>query len=158
MENGCSLPPSLKGLGSAASREVKGEVGFLWVLFPSPLFIPFACYLSSQTSALMSFVGTSRGLLAHRQVLVLLSRRKSHVLLLRGEKGVPAIPFDALPPGQPQAMPLGARDGNGGPVPDGVVGAHRDFLLLFLKLVGKDLSSFKAAEETLSNRRVLGFH
>ena len=33
-----------------------------------------------------------------------------------------------------------------------------NFLLLFLKPVGKDLYSFKAAEETLSNRRVLGFH
>ena len=106
----------------------------------------------------MSIVGTSRGLSAHGQVLLLVSRREFHVLLLQGEKWVQPIPFDALPPGQPQAMLLGAGVGNGGPVPDGVVGAQRYFLLLFLKPVGKDLSSFKAAEETLSNRRVLGFH
>lgn len=106
----------------------------------------------------MSVVGTSRGLSAHGQVLLLVSRRESHVLLLRGEKWVPPLAFDALPPGQPQAVLLGAGVGNGGPVPDRVVGARWDFLLLFLKRVGKDLSSFKAAEETLSNRRVLGFH
>lgn len=33
---------------------------------PPPLFFLLPCYLNFQTSALMSIVGTSRGLLAHR--------------------------------------------------------------------------------------------
>lgn len=77
---------NLKCLGSVTSPEVKGEIDFLLVLFSSTLFFltPFSCYLNFQTSALMSCVGTSRGLLAHGQVLVLVNRRESHILLGRG--------------------------------------------------------------------------
>lgn len=56
---------------------------FCWWCFPPHsffFFTPFSCYLNFQTSALMSFVGTSRGLLAHGQVLVLVSRRESRIL------------------------------------------------------------------------------
>lgn len=63
----------LKCLGSVASLEVKGEIDFLLVAPPPP---PLPCYLHSQMSALMSIVGTSRGLLALRQVLVLVSGRR----------------------------------------------------------------------------------
>lgn len=71
---------SSKCLGSVTSPEVKGEIDVLLVLFSSTLFFfltPFSCYLNFQTSALMSFVETSRGLLAHGQVLVLVNRRES---------------------------------------------------------------------------------
>ena len=85
----------------------------------------------------MSIVGTSRGLSAHGQVLLLVSRRESHVLLLRGEKWVPPIAFDALPLGQPQAMLLGAGVGNGGPVPDGVGGCTPGLSPLIFKACWK---------------------
>lgn len=42
--------------------------------------------------------------------------------------------------------------------PDGVAGVQQDFLPIFLKPVRKDLSSFRAAEERLSNSHVLRFH
>lgn len=66
----------LKCLGSVASLEVKGDTDFLLAATPPPFKTPFPCYLNSQMSALMSIVGTSRGLLAHRQVLVLVSGRR----------------------------------------------------------------------------------
>lgn len=66
----------LKCLGSVASLEVKGETDFLLTATPPPFKTPFPCYLNFQMSALMSIVETSRGLLAHRQVLVLVSGRR----------------------------------------------------------------------------------
>lgn len=44
------------------------------------------------------------------------------------------------------------------PSPDGVVGVLQDFLPFLLKPVRRDLSSFRVAEERLSNSRVLRFH
>lgn len=58
--------------------------GVILPLFFFFFLTPFPCYLNFQTSALMSIVGTSRGLLAHRQVLVLVSRRESRIPLGRG--------------------------------------------------------------------------
>lgn len=64
-------------LESGTSSEVKGEAdGFLGVVFlaPPPFLFPLTplpCYLNFQISALMSIVRTSRGLLAHQQVLLL---------------------------------------------------------------------------------------
>lgn len=113
----CLLQHNLKCSGSVASPEVKGETDFLLVVFPSPLFFffftPFSCYLNFQTSALMSFVGTSRGLLAHGQVLVLVSRRESRIL--PGEPVGPAHSSLACP-GAAQAA-LIPIPGAGAPTP-----------------------------------------
>lgn len=115
----------------------------------------------------MSIVGTSRGLLAHQQVLVLVSRRESHIPLGKGVGPIHSLL--ALPLEQHQAALTAA--GAGVPCvassqalglprvsPDGVAGVHQDFLPIFLKPVRKDLSSFRAAEERLSNSHVLRFH
>lgn len=129
------------------------------VVFPLFFFFLLPCYLNFQTSALMSIVGTSRGLLAHRQVLVLVRRRESPHSSRRRDMG-PTHSFPNTSQGRSSfevetgvltpACP-GPR-AYGGWLAVGRWVCSRTFSL------SEGICLPSVAEERLSNSRVLRFH
>lgn len=156
--------------GVCTYSEVKGETDVLLVLFSSPLF--FFLNSLSLLSQLPNIgfdvycwdfkrtLSTSAGVGFSEQARVPHSSRKRS-----GSRPLPPGSSPGAAPGctycsGSRSPHVASSQALGLPrvSPDGVASVHQDFLPTFLKPVRKDLSSFRAAEERLSNSHVLRFH
>lgn len=160
-----TLQHSLKCLSLLPLQRSKVRQTFCWWCFPPHFFFFYSLFLLSQLLNISfdvfcwdfkTTLSTWAGVGFSEQARVPHSSRGasgSHTFLpgfFPGAARAALIP--AQPPGPgPAEPPCGVA-------PAGVAGVQQDFLPVFLKPVQRDLSSFRAAEERLSNSRVLRFH